>query len=105
MSATKTENLALPWELRVDTESLSGKIMPGSGPTDGGMTIARVFGRIDDPSVLERAYFIVQACNSHHDLLELVKYVRNYAQLADLGKDTVKRLDAAIAKAEGADHA
>lgn len=37
------------------------------------------------------------------DLLELVKYVRNYAQLADLGNNTVTRLDAAIAKAEGRD--
>ncbi len=35
------------------------------------------------------------------DLLELCKYVRNYARLADLSEDTTSRLDAAIAKAEG----
>ena len=35
------------------------------------------------------------------ELLEVVKYLRNYARLADLSEDTVQRIDAAIAKAEG----
>ena len=35
------------------------------------------------------------------ELLELCKYVRNYARLADLGDDTISRMDSAISKAEG----
>lgn len=35
------------------------------------------------------------------DLLEAVKYLRNYAHLADLSDMTAEHLDAIIAKAEG----
>ena len=37
------------------------------------------------------------------ELLDLVRYLRNYARLADLSGDTVIRMDAAISRVESAE--
>ncbi len=58
-------------------------------------------GWLAAPSQAKELRKIALLIVASQDLLELVKYVRTYAYLADLGDDTVKRLDDAIAKVEG----
>lgn len=69
---------------------------------DDGETLAQtyfVYGdKARDTSQAEANARLIAAAP---ELLELCKYLRNYARLADLGNDTIARLDATIAKAEG----
>ncbi len=67
-----------------------------------GELVALVPKRFDEneeifPETLANARLIAAA----PDILRALKYVRNYAHVADLSEETMQSMDAAIAKAEG----
>ena len=53
----------------------------------------------DEETIKEATKKTFQACNSHDDLVELVKEFRNWADHED-NTSTVERIDAALSKAK-----
>lgn len=74
MTTTKTKHGPLPWRLETSWDGFT--IVDKIGEIDG---IIGQAGNYDVPCIQkDNAEFIVKACNSHYDLLEVCKLVKDW---------------------------
>lgn len=96
---TQANHTPLPWYSAPNDFSYT--IYPVEGPKDGVMTS---YGHYRDKENKEvDAAFIVRACNSHYELLELARQVVLCSEVegVEIPHDILDGAKAAIAKAEG----